>query len=330
MEMLAADRLEELQMQSAAMVNERNNAIQETLDLAVQLRQTRDDRDMQTQKLQRKIDEQYVELRDLCEEAARIEKIDAATRHELDIVSKRLAEVREKCYEWESTCNNAITSICKKQLEVDEIQIKVDRLVVERDEARAEADSLRWQCDELKEQRDTAREYVQSERSHLQAVRDVLLKYKVPYFQDDDIAEWVEALGFQRDASRAEVEQLNKDYQREKDYRENLRVELRKTREILDELDKQNERTVSEKARTLVNDHKRLGEMHKELAERHGRLFANKRDESIKREPSRLEIAAMFKAAWYSSQNYDSGNNVETEWWIQQADALILAAKYSK
>jgi hypothetical protein len=41
----AVDRLEELQMQSAAMVNERNNAIQENLELVVQLRQTRDDRD---------------------------------------------------------------------------------------------------------------------------------------------------------------------------------------------------------------------------------------------------------------------------------------------
>jgi DNA repair exonuclease SbcCD ATPase subunit len=47
----------------------------------------------------------------------------------------------------------------------------------------------------------------------------------------------------------------------------------------------------------------------------------------IRPEPSRLEIAAMFKAAWFSNADYKSEDCCDDRWWIEQADALIEAAK---
>jgi hypothetical protein len=44
-------------------------------------------------------------------------------------------------------------------------------------------------------------------------------------------------------------------------------------------------------------------------------------------EPSRLEIAAMLKAAWLSNADYKSEDACDDGWWIEQADALIAAAK---
>jgi chromosome segregation ATPase len=43
-------------------------------------------------------------------------------------------------------------------------------------------------------------------------------------------------------------------------------------------------------------------------------------------EPSRLEIAAMLKAGWFANRDADF-NATDDGWWIEQADALIAAAK---
>jgi len=49
----------------------------------------------------------------------------------------------------------------------------------------------------------------------------------------------------------------------------------------------------------------------------------------IRPDPSRLEIAAMMKAAWYSSPNFDyvRSRPFTDRYWLEQADALIAAAK---
>jgi len=52
--------------------------------------------------------------------------------------------------------------------------------------------------------------------------------------------------------------------------------------------------------------------------------------EKTRPEPSRLEIAAMFKAAWFSNSDYKSEDACDDGWWIEQADALIRAAKEGK
>jgi HPt (histidine-containing phosphotransfer) domain-containing protein len=48
---------------------------------------------------------------------------------------------------------------------------------------------------------------------------------------------------------------------------------------------------------------------------------------TVRPEPSRLEIAAMFKAAWLSNTDYQFEDACDDGWWIEQADALIEAAK---
>lgn len=50
---------------------------------------------------------------------------------------------------------------------------------------------------------------------------------------------------------------------------------------------------------------------------------------TVRPEPSRLEIAAMFAASWVSNPAHDEAT-VDTQWWLQQADALIAAAKEAK
>ena len=51
--------------------------------------------------------------------------------------------------------------------------------------------------------------------------------------------------------------------------------------------------------------------------------------QSIRPEPSRLEIAAMLKAGWFANRAPDF-NATDDKWWIEQADALIAAAREGK
>jgi len=48
--------------------------------------------------------------------------------------------------------------------------------------------------------------------------------------------------------------------------------------------------------------------------------------ERTRPEPSRLEIAAMLKAGWFANRDTDF-NRTDHAWWIEQADALIAAAR---
>ena len=69
---------------------------------------------------------------------------------------------------------------------------------------------------------------------------------------------------------------------------------------------------------------KLLSELHDLRLENSGQaaLLERKRPE-----PSRLEIAAMFKAAWFANSDYDSQDACDDGWWIEQADKLIEANK---
>ena len=53
------------------------------------------------------------------------------------------------------------------------------------------------------------------------------------------------------------------------------------------------------------------------------------KEKQTRPEPSRLEIAAMLKAGWFANRDADF-NATDHKWWIDQADALIAAAKEKK
>ena len=48
-------------------------------------------------------------------------------------------------------------------------------------------------------------------------------------------------------------------------------------------------------------------------------------DDKVRKEPSRLEIAAMLKAGWFANPVFE--NNCDDKWWIEQAEALIQSNK---
>ena len=55
----------------------------------------------------------------------------------------------------------------------------------------------------------------------------------------------------------------------------------------------------------------------------------NLQPKTTRPEPSRLEIAAMLKAGWFANHDVDF-YATDHKWWIEQADALIAAAKECK
>lgn len=50
------------------------------------------------------------------------------------------------------------------------------------------------------------------------------------------------------------------------------------------------------------------------------------RPDWIKKDPSRLEIAAMLKAGWFANAETDF-NSTDDAWWIEQAQKLMKADK---
>jgi len=61
------------------------------------------------------------------------------------------------------------------------------------------------------------------------------------------------------------------------------------------------------------------------------RLKAELQCKQTRPEPSRLEIAAMLLAGWFCNfDNPDALACPRPKWWIEQADALIKAAKEAK
>ena len=55
----------------------------------------------------------------------------------------------------------------------------------------------------------------------------------------------------------------------------------------------------------------------------------NLQPKTTRPEPSRLEIAAMLKAGWFANRDADF-NATDHKWWVEQADALIAAAREAK
>lgn len=109
----------------------------------------------------------------------------------------------------------------------------------------------------------------------------------------------------QRDEALAEVERLKK--------------LLRSATICLSEYQAENERV-----RKLLNDFTEEKERLKaELTEA---IRERNKTVAARPEPSRLEIAAMLKAGWFANRDTDF-NAADHKWWIEQADALIAAAK---
>lgn len=54
------------------------------------------------------------------------------------------------------------------------------------------------------------------------------------------------------------------------------------------------------------------------------------RPEWVRKDPSRLEIAAMLKAGWFANPDALTRRDDDPKWWIERADELIKAAKEAK
>lgn len=54
------------------------------------------------------------------------------------------------------------------------------------------------------------------------------------------------------------------------------------------------------------------------------------RPDWVKKDPSRLEIAAMLKAGWFANPDALTRRDEDPKWWIERADELIKAAKEAK
>jgi len=72
-------------------------------------------------------------------------------------------------------------------------------------------------------------------------------------------------------------------------------------------------------------------EIEKLKAELHDAIESDNLQPTTRPEPSRLEIAAMLKAGWFSNfDNPDAFACPIPKWWIEQADLLIAAAREAK
>jgi chromosome segregation ATPase len=231
----------------------------------------------------------------------------------------------EKLAWYERQHQAAHLALCKQNVPDDFLAMRIVKLANQRDEARTEADIqsagyTQCRCDltRMIEQRDEAlaeveplkRELAQaiSERTPhdygiLRDQRDEartgvkLLKQDVEKLLQEN---W--QLGTDRDETRAEVERLKRD----------LEIERAEVARLLDERD----RARAEVTR-LNGELKRTMEA---LAK--AKIYTERsRSESVRKEPSRLEIAAMFLA------NVSESCVMTIEGALNAADNLIAAAK---
>jgi len=161
---------------------------------------------------------------------------------------------------------------------------------------------LEEKVSELSTQLVDAREYVQSERSHLRAVRDVLLAHKVQYSENSDIAEWVEALAFQRDAHRSEEERIKECCEQGDKMLQQVKKERDEARSEVGQL----RATVAAYEQATVNQQL-----------------------TVRPEPSRLDIAARLLAHGWADRSVEQDSQL-TGWALAAADKLIAAAKEAK
>ena len=171
----------------------------------------------------------------------------------------------------------------------------------------------------------------------------------------DIAADRLRELQRERDESRAEVERLNKqleqaiaertphDYgiladQRD-DYRERLGVAAKEAFEAqakVELLTKERDGYFAEMERMqrgwgAANQEVIRLEDHIEDLKKAALTNLTAAVSLVRPEPSRLEIAAMLKAGWFCNfDNPDALACPRPKWWIEQADALIAAAREAK
>lgn len=146
----------------------------------------------------------------------------------------------------------------------------------------------------------------------------------------------------QRDKARAEVERLTRELERaisertphdygilknqRDDYRDRLCSALKEAQDARAEVEQLKQ--ALHDARLENSGQAAVIEQLKEKVDQLQYIADFDRRHFLKHpEPSRLEIAAMFKAAWLSNADYKSEDACDDGWWIEQADALIAAAK---
>jgi chromosome segregation ATPase len=141
-----------------------------------------------------------------------------------------------------------------------------------------------------------------------------------------------ELIRTQRDEARSEVERLTMEFAAANSELEKLTKELEEAQKQIKDLQglavdlfSARDNAIAERDAARLLNQELKTELDHALVELH-QARANTRSE-----PSRLEIAAMLLAGWFCNfDNPDALACPRPKWWIEQADALIAAAKEGK
>jgi SMC interacting uncharacterized protein involved in chromosome segregation len=143
--------------------------------------------------------------------------------------------------------------------------------------------------------------------------------YRLGYVSADrahDMHSHIDSLVEERDIAKADVEKIVTYNTRLQNELDEARAEVEQLKQALHDarLENSGQAAEIEQLKEKVDQLQYIADFEK------AHLFK-------RQEPSRLEIAAMLKAAWLSNADYKSEERCDEGWWIEQADALIAAAK---
>jgi chromosome segregation ATPase len=225
--------------------------------------------------------------------------------------------------------------------EQDNARQEMERLATARDEWRRTAY-------EITEQANKMRDNLTEERDIAKADFEKVVGYNTRLQDELDKAR-AEVERLTRELEQAISERTPHDYgiikEQRDHYRDRLCTSIKETQEVRTEveqlkqalhdarLENSGQAAEIEQLKEKRNDYReRLGIAAKEAIEASAEVERLRNHTGaiiklIRPEPSRLEIAAMFKAAWLSNADYKSEDRCDEGWWIEQADALIAAAK---
>jgi chromosome segregation ATPase len=195
-----------------------------------------------------------------------------------------------------------------------EMQLIIESIVDERDIAKADVEKIVTYNTRLQDALDQARAEVErltKERDEalakINGQKDALLEAARQV--TDAAFQQAEIERLKRELEQAIAERTPHDYGLQKCEIANLKQALHDAR-----LENSGQAAEIEKLKEKVDQLQYIADFEK------AHLFK-------RQEPSRLEIAAMLKAAWLSNADYKSEDRCDEGWWIEQADALIAAAK---
>jgi DNA repair exonuclease SbcCD ATPase subunit len=223
-----------------------------------------------------------------------------------ELIEEQLDTTQKEVEQWKWDYNR-LSELCSSKVEQvtkdhDKARAEVERLTKERDEALAK---INGQKDAL-----------------LEAARQVT----------DAAFQQAEMDRLKRELEQAIAERTPHDYgiikEQRDHYRDRLCASIKETQEVRTEVEQLKQ--ALHDARLENSGQAALIEQLKEKVDQLQYVADFEKAHLFKRqEPSRLEIAAMLKAAWLSNADYKSEDRCDEGWWIEQADALIEAAKGS-